>query len=142
MLFRSTVTLKPDAPAGSIRDSLVLETNDSLSPHVPVLVSAQVQPDLIVTPSNLNFGMVKPGQTVTRHVLLRGKKPFRVTNVSGADDRLQFEGTESIQAFHKVSVRFTGGSDQAGAVETTIRIETDLADDPWAEIKATAQVGQ
>jgi hypothetical protein len=140
--YKLTVTLKPDAPAGSIRDSLILETNDSVSPHVPVLVSAQVQPDLIVTPSNLSFGTVKPGQTVTRHVLLRGKNPFRVTKVSGADDRFQFEGAESTQAFHKLSVRFTGASDQAGAVETTFRIETNLPDDPWAEIKATAQVGQ
>ena len=137
--YKLTVTLKPDAPAGSIRDTLIVETNDPVSSKVPVLVSAQVQPDLIVTPSSLSFGNVKPGQTVTRNVLLRGKKPFRVTQVNGADGRFQFEGTDSAQSFHKLTVRFVG-DDQSGTVDSTFRIETDLPDDPWAEIKASVQV--
>ena len=137
--YKLTVTLKPETPAGSIRDTLIVQTNDSVSPKVPVIVAAQVQPDLIVTPSSLSFGTVRAGQTVTRNVLLRGKKAFRMTKVDGPDARFQFGGTDSAQSFHKVTVRFTA-DDQAGPVESTFRIETDLADDPWAEIKATVQV--
>jgi hypothetical protein len=137
--YRLTVTLKPTAPAGIIRDAIVVETNDTNAPQFPVIVTGQVQPDLIVTPSNLTMGTVKPGQSITRQVLLRGKKPFHVTGVEGGVESFRVEKPEGSQAFHKVIVRFAG-SDEPGTHESTFKIQTDLADESTAEFKATVQV--
>lgn len=137
--YRLTVTAKSTLPPGTIRDTLIVETNDPGTPQFPILVGGQVQADLIVTPTNLSFGTVKAGQTVTRQVLLRGKSAFQVTNVESGDGTFQFEKPQGSQNFHKVVVRFTAG-DEPCSRETTIRVETDLADKSAAEFKASVQV--
>jgi len=137
--YRLTVAARATMPPGFIRDTLIIETNDPATPQFPVLVNGQVQADLIVTPSNLSFGTVKPGQTITRQVLLRGKSPFQVTNVAGNDSKFQLERPQGAQNLHKVVVRFTA-SDEPGTRECTIRVETDMADRSAAEFKATVQV--
>jgi hypothetical protein len=137
--YRLTVTLKPTATTVTIRDTLIVETNDTNAPQFPVIVTGQVQPDLIVTPANLTMGTVKPGQSVTRQVLLRGKKPFQVTGVAGGAEPFRVEKPEGSQTFHKVIVRFSG-SEEPGTRECTFKIQTDLADESAAEFKATVQV--
>jgi hypothetical protein len=49
--YMLTVTLKPDAPAGTVRDEIHILTNDPQSPTIPVLVTAQVRGDLTASPS-------------------------------------------------------------------------------------------
>lgn len=137
--YRLTVSLKSTTPAGIIRDALIVETNDPGAPQFPVIVTGQVQPDLIVTPANLTMGTVKPGQSITRQVLLRGKQPFHITSVDGGAELFRVEKPEGSQAFHKVIVRFTG-SEEPGTRECTFKIQTDLADESAAEFKATVQV--
>jgi hypothetical protein len=137
--YRLIVTLKATAPAGLIRDAIIIETNDTNAPQFPVIVTGQVQPDLIVTPANLTMGTVKPGQSITRQVLLRGKKPFQVTGVEGGAESFRVEKPEGSQTFHKVIVRFAG-SDEPGTRECTFKIQADLADESAAEFKATVQV--
>lgn len=137
--YRLKVNLKPTAPAGIIRDALIVETNDTSAPQFPVIVNGQIQPDLIVTPANLTMGTVKPGQSITRQVLLRGKKPFQVTGVEGGGESFRVEKPEGSQTFHKVIVRFAG-TEEAGTRACTFKIQTDLADESAAEFKATVQV--
>jgi hypothetical protein len=137
--YKLTVALKPTTPVGIIRDVIMIETNDPGAPQFSVLVTGQVQPDLIVTPSNLTMGTVKPGQSVTRQVLLRGKKPFQVLAVQGGAESFQIEKPEGAQSFHRVIVRFAG-SDEPGTRECTFKIQTDLADESAAEFKAVVNV--
>jgi len=137
--YRLNVSLKPTAPAGVIREAIIVETNDPGAPQFCICVTGQVQPDLIVTPSNLSMGTVKAGQSITRQVLLRGKKPFQVTGVQGGADAFLVERPEGTQVFHKVIVRFTG-SDEPGTRECTFKIQTDLANESAAEFKATVQI--
>jgi hypothetical protein len=137
--YRVHVALKPTAPVGIIRDALMVETNDLGAPQFSILVTAQIQPDLIVTPSNLSMGTVKPGQTVTRQVIVRGKKPFQVLGVESGADSFQVEKPDGTLTFHKVTVRFAG-SDEPGTRECTFKIQTDLADESTAEFKAIVNV--
>jgi hypothetical protein len=137
--YRLTVSLKSTALPGIIRDALIVETNDPGAPQFPVIVAGQIQPDLIVTPASLTMGTVKPGQSITRQVLLRGKQPFHITSVDGGAELFRVEKPEGSQTFHKVIVRFTG-SEEPGTRECTFKIQTDLADESAAEFKATVQV--
>ena len=76
-----TVALSPDAPIGEVKDRLILRTNDGPNQVVPVNVSATVQPDIVVTPSPLNLGMLQAGQTTRRTVVLKGKRPFELGEI-------------------------------------------------------------
>jgi hypothetical protein len=137
--YKLIANLKASAPVGAIRDVIIVETNDPASPQFGVVVSGQVQPDLVVTPSNLTMGTVKPGQSVTRQVLVRGRKPFHVTGVEGGAASFQVDKPDGAQSFHRVIVRFAG-SEEPGVRECTFKIQTDLADNSSAEFKAVVSV--
>jgi Protein of unknown function (DUF1573) len=137
--YRVHVSLKPTAPVGTIRDAFMVETNDPGAPQFSVVVTGQVQPDLVVTPPNLTMGTVKPGQAVVRQVIVRGKKPFQVLGVEAAGDSFQAEKCDGALSIHKVTVRFAG-SDEPGTRECTFKIQTDLADESTAEFRAIVNV--
>jgi hypothetical protein len=77
-----TVTLSDRIPFGSFRHWITLVTDDATSPNVPLLVEAEVTPDIVVNPSIVSLGTMTPGQKKTVQVVLRGKKPFEVSAVN------------------------------------------------------------
>jgi hypothetical protein len=76
------ITLASDIPVGPFRQYVTLITDDATSPKVPVLVEADIKPDIVVSPAVLSLGTMTPGQRLTRKIILRGKKPFRVDSVT------------------------------------------------------------
>lgn len=75
------VILKPTAPAGALREQIILVTDDPNSPLVPILVEARVEADITVTPEVVSLGMLTPGQDKTVNVVIRGKKPFEIVKI-------------------------------------------------------------
>jgi hypothetical protein len=127
--YQLQVTLKSDAPAGSFKDDILLKTNDPNSPSVPVVVEATVLAALSVAPSNLNLGTVRVGEPLTRRVVVRGNRPFRVTGVEGAAEiALGGEASASASVVQTVTLKcqFT----QAGEFRRTVKIQTDLPEGP------------
>src|SRR5205823_1770163 len=49
--YRLVATMKPDAPAGSFKQELVLKTNDPTTPVLTINVAGNVQAGLAVSPS-------------------------------------------------------------------------------------------
>ena len=86
--YELIVTLKDNAPIGAIREQLILETDDKNSSTVPVLVEAQVEPDIVVTPGAVALGSLRVGQKKTFNVVIRGKESFIV-------DRVESDAAES-----------------------------------------------
>ena len=84
--YELEVTLDKDAPAGIIRDQLMLLTDDVNSPRVPVLVEARVEADITISPSILPFGRLMSGQSKTHRLVLRGNAPFLVKNIECKTD--------------------------------------------------------
>ncbi len=76
-----TATLKPSAPVGFFKDEITLKTNDPSSPTIPVSVSAVVQSNVTISPSVINLGTVKAGQTIQKTVLVRSAQPFKLTAI-------------------------------------------------------------
>jgi len=124
-----TVRLAADAPMGYLRDHLMLVTNDYQQGQVPVLVEGVVQSGIVVSPASLFMGVIEPGQRVTKQLVVRGKKPFRILSVTCGDSCFEFDtsGETEAKPVHVIPVTFVA-TDHPGKVLQTIRIETDLGD--------------
>ena len=125
------VRLDPHAPAGTIREHLMLVTNDSPSQRIPVPVEGRVVSGVTVSPATLFLGVVAPGEKVTRKLVVRGKQPFRVTSITS--DGKHFECQPAVgdvpKPVHVVPVTFLAG-EYPGKVVETIHIQTDLSEAP------------
>ena len=142
LLCQLRVRLDEGAPAGYIRDHLVLTTNDRWATNLAVLVEGRVSPPIVVSPGSLFFGALLPGEKVTKQVVVHGKLPFRVISVTGAgeDFEVVMPADESPKSVHVIPLTFTA-NDQPGKVVQTVRFETDLAD-AAPELSTVAYVQQ
>lgn len=133
------VRLKPDAPSGHFQDQLTLVTDDKRLKTIPLLVQGRVVSPLSVSPSSLFLGVVKPGQAVTKQLVVRGKQPFKVLSVKCEDDCFTFKTPGDKQSpLHFIPV--TLSADNAGKIAEKIVIETDLGEGVIATCMATATV--
>jgi hypothetical protein len=139
--YEMAVFLKPETPEGFFQDQLVLVTNDSRGSGVPIMVEGRVSPGLTVSPASLFLGVLQPGQSVTKQLVVKGKQPFRILQVSGSDPRLEFDVNNQEKALHVVPVRFTAG-DKAEKVVASIEIETSLGAAGKARCNATGTIGE
>lgn len=85
------IVLKSTAPIGTFREQLTLVTDDANSPFVPLLVEAQIEPDITITPAVVALGLLTPGQEKTVNVVLRGRKPFAIEKIECESDRRAFK---------------------------------------------------
>ena len=70
-----TATLQPSITNGYFKDEITLITNDSPPQMIPISVIALVQSAVSVTPSIINFGPIRAGQSVTKVVHVRSSAP-------------------------------------------------------------------
>jgi hypothetical protein len=137
--YQLQVRLKPDAPAGYFKDQITLVTNDSRSTEVPVEVEARIIAEVTLSPSSLFLGVVKPGQKVTKQLVVQAKKPFKIKAVHCDDTSFEAKIDDASKTVHVVPITFTAG-DKSAKIERKIRIETDLGADISPELKAYAQI--
>ena len=134
------VRLDGTAPAGYLKDHLMLVTNDRRSTQIPVSVEGRVLSGITVSPVPLFMGVVQPGERVTKRLVVRGNKPFRILSIACDDDCFEFDAPadETPRPLHVVPVTFVARNG-SGKVANTIRIETDLGEAP-PELAAYAVV--
>lgn len=133
------VRLKDDAPVGYFRDQMVLVTDDPSARQIPVPIEGNVLSPLTVSPAALNLGVVKPGQTVTRQLVVRASQPFHITGINCPDGCFQFAPSEEAKQMHLVPVTFTAAR-EPGKVVQKIEIVTDMGTGARADFMATAVV--
>jgi len=74
----------------------------------------------------LFMGVVQPGQKVTKSLVVKGGRPFKVTSIACEDKAFQFAAPSAeMKPVHVVPVTFVAGNIE-GKVTKTIRIVTDL----------------
>ena len=135
-----SATLEPGLPNGFFRDEITLITNDSPPQTIPISVVANVQGAVSVTPSIINFGPLKPGQSATKVVRVRSSAPFAITRLSGSQPSLAgVEEKPASSAEHTVSVTLKA-PDSTGPFHAILEVESDLKDEPPAKIKTFATV--
>jgi hypothetical protein len=85
------VTLQDGAPLGAFREQIMLVTNDSGAPRIPVLIEGQVEAEYSVTPELVSFGTLAPGERKTINIVVRGKKPFKIERIESESSSGLFE---------------------------------------------------
>jgi hypothetical protein len=120
------VRLDEKTPVGYLNDQLILVTSDNQK--IPVLVEGRVEPSVSVSPAALFMGVVQPGQKVTKQLVVKSKKPFKITGITCDDKSFEFDTSKEKDAdakpVHLVPVTFMAGED-LGKIVKTIKIQTD-----------------
>ena len=126
MSYALKVHVDKNAPAGYLDDHLMFVTNDQSGSQIPVEVEGRVMPGIMVSPTALFMGVVQPGQKVTKQLVVKGKKPFRILAITCDDKSFKFDTSKDNAAkeLHLIPVTFLAGAD-AGKVVKTIKIKTD-----------------
>jgi len=135
--YRMLVRLKTDAPLGYLKDQLTIVTNDAQLARIPLDVEGKVESEVTVSPTPLVFGEVKAGQRVTKPVVVRGTRPFRITEVE-CEDCFEVQKPEEAKTFHLLRVTFN--AHKPGDIASKIRIKTDLGADVVPAIPAYAHI--
>jgi hypothetical protein len=122
------VRLKDSAAGGYFNEQLVLVTNDEENPRIPIYVTGRIVPQISVAPESVMLGSVTRGEQVSKKVLVRGKKPFKIVSIQSDDEaNLQCKTDDQSSERHIVDVVFDAKQDP-GDVKIPIRIATDLGD--------------
>jgi hypothetical protein len=120
------VKLKDGAPAGYIKDQLVLVTNDRAAATFPIEVEGLVVPEITLSQS-INFGSLEIGGKATKPLIVRGQKPFKITKIDCDDERFTFklpDADAEPKALYTIPVTFTADG-EPGKISQRIIVETD-----------------
>lgn len=137
--YSLTVSLKPDAPAGVVRDEIRLIGNDPQMPSVPVAVTAMIRGELSASPSVLSMGQVASASGAQGRFIVRASKPFTIKNVEGAGDGFSIISADKTpKPVHIVTVGFKSEEATArGDLQRIFRVHTDLPGEAPLDLKAT-----
>ncbi len=120
------VRLKNSAAAGYFNDQLVLVTNDEQNPRIPLHVAGRIVPQISVSPEPVVLGDVAHGEHISKKVIIRGKKPFKIVSFNCSDqDSFQFKTDDQSSDRHIVEIVFDAKKD-IGKVKETVHVTTDL----------------
>lgn len=131
--------LKPSTPAGYIKGQLILVTNDPRATQIPMDVEGRVVAEVTVSPQLLALGAVPAGESVTKNVVIRANREFKITGVFCSDGCLTCEPKTTAARVHILPVTFQAG-DAAGKVERELKIATDLGEGAVPVVTVQAQV--
>jgi hypothetical protein len=138
--YQITAELQPEVGNGYFKDQITLVTNDTPPQTIPISVVAMIQTAVTVSPSIINFGQLKPGQTATKSVRVRSAAPFTITKLSSNRAELTpADEKPGAMVDHTVNLSLKA-PETPGAYYSVVTIESDLKDEPGAQLKAFANV--
>lgn len=136
--YQVAVALKPDAPAGPFKHEFFLKTNDSASPLVPILVEANIQASLNVAPSIVRMGSLRVGDAVTKLVVIKATKPFRIVAIEGQGDGVVAELPPAAATVQVLKLKFQPV--KPGDLRRQLHIKTDLDQESTASVTIEGSV--
>ena len=124
--FTVTGTLRGDAIAGDLIETVNLTTNDPASPVVPVTVRAAIQPPVEAKPDRVTATDARVGEVFVMTLSITGNsvKPFKVDPVQDAGDGVSVETLGTLSPIHRVTLRFA--PIEAGPFRKEVHIRTSL----------------
>jgi hypothetical protein len=141
VVYKLTAKLRSDTPVGKWYTVVWLTTNVNTLTKVRVPLTVEVESPLTVSPGLLALGTVKTGEDVTRRVIVRGVKPFKVLEVQGGDADLQVKPiSDDAREVHVLTLRMKPA--KAGVIDKTLSVVTDLKEDNEIDFKVNVAVAE
>jgi len=140
--YTLTVSLKPDAPAGPVRDEIRILSNDPETPSIPVMVTAWIRGELTAAPSVLSLGQVHSTSGVEGRFVIRGAHPFAIQGIEGNGDGFTASAPpKARQAVHVITVAYRPEEGRTrGDLRRVFRVHTDLPGEPPLDLTTTLHV--
>ena len=137
--FKITVTLKPEAPAGPLNETLALYTNDAVMPQIRIGLRAAVRGPIEVSTPKIVFPKLKVGETSSYYVIVVGNGVGAFT-IDGLEDQgngisVQTIGTAS--PVHTIVVSFT--PTVPGPFKVELKLKTNLKNNAVVPITVEAE---
>ena len=145
VVYRITARLNENAPVGYIKDVLRFTTNEfppNRTEAVEILVPIQgvVTATIRAKPSPMLLGVLAPGETAAKNIVVRSETPFRITGISASDSRFRFAFSEQESVIQIVSVSFSAGQEQSQDIAEVIRISTNASRQKTIIVNAFARI--
>jgi hypothetical protein len=140
--YSLTVSLRPDAPAGPLRDEIRLISNDREAHDIPVMVNGWIKGELTAAPSVLALGPIHSAAGATGRFIVRASRPFAIQAIEGAGDGFTTSVVgDKKQTAHVVTVAYNPEEGKTrGDIRHVFRVHTDLAGEPPLDLTATLHV--
>lgn len=139
VVYQVTARIRPDTPAGKWYTDIWLQTNDASASRVRVPLTVDIESSLSVSPDSVALGQVKVGEEAQRKVIVRGAKPFKITQIRGADGMLKVrDSSVDSKPVHILTLLLRPTS--PGEWTRTLQVITDLEGEGEVEFQARADV--
>jgi hypothetical protein len=140
--YTLTVGIKPDAPAGPLRDEIRLLSNDRETSSIPVMVTAWVRGDLTAAPALLSLGDTDSTAAKQGRFIVRASRPFAIKSIEGAGDGFSIAPPDSTRKpMHVLTLTYKPEEGTTrGDLRRSFRVLTDLPGEPPLDLTATLHV--
>lgn len=128
------IELKSSAPAGLLRETIVLVSDDKQASRIPVLVEASVESDFTISPMAggvVSLGSLVPGRAKRISVVVRGREEFRIEKIEAASSSEAFRTKlpDSKRRVHVLPLTVTA-PDGISELSETFTLTIDDRDEP------------
>jgi hypothetical protein len=123
VIYSLNVRLLPEAAAGLHQADLMLITNDPNNREIPISVSANILEPIQVSPAQFDLGNVEPGQTITKHILVRSSEQCQISSATADSPAIVPTASAEAKNMHKIPIVFTAGP-KTGPISATVTIKT------------------
>ncbi len=137
--YQVSARLRSDAPVGKWYTDVWLKTNNPGMAPIRVPLTVEIESALSVNPETVTLGSIKTRSENERRVIVRGVKPFKISEVTGTSDQLLVRIDSPLaKPVHVLTIKFKAGD--PGEVNRRLSVLTDLADDSKIDFRVSAQV--
>jgi hypothetical protein len=137
--YQVSARLRADAPVGKWYTDVWLKTNNPGMAPIRVPLTVEIESALSVNPETVTLGSIKTRSENERRVIVRGVKPFKISEVTGTSDQLLVRVDSPLaKPVHVLTIKFKAGD--PGEVNRRLSVLTDLADDSKIDFHVSAQV--
>lgn len=109
--YELTIRLDAGAPAGLLEDRIRIHTNDPKTAEIAVVAKATIEPKIAVSPDKIDLRDAVSGQSITRNVIVKSSKPFKITRLEGSQGMVELRTSAEPKTTQIVTLTVTVPSD-------------------------------
>lgn len=126
--YELRVVIANSAPAGAFEDRIRIHTNDPRTSEMLVVAKALIEPKVAVSPDTLRFGDLVSGQKLTKTLILKASKPFRILRAENTFGMFEIRAAAEAKTTQLVMITLTVPADHNQLPEH-LDLVTDLDGD-------------